>query len=329
MKKILITLLLLASFTTAFAHQVGDTVSSDQECYTLVKELGEGAFGKVFEAKDSKGQQFAIKWYKGKVETSNSLFDLLNDFTREFERGQLFDHPNIIKSYDTFSIASTSDQELEHYLILEFVPGKTVYSTEKRTISFDQSLIASEHLVEGLCHALDLGYLHLDLHLNNLMLDEAADAMIIDLASFFSWEELSDHANKKNSSATKKGLKAPQNTLRKKKLDKFFANNPKLLQVLQETHSLKTKGLPAEKEQIEKAKLLYHPYYFDRMTEAVVHIIAKSDFDKEKKLTMRAEVKKLSWSYKEDSEDGLTTVSSINNVLEELVLIIESYTNQT
>lgn len=320
MKKFLVLLLCFASFATVFSREVGDQVYSNREAYTLIKELGEGAFGKVFEAIDSQGQHFAVKWYKGKVKSNNQLFYLYNDCEREFHRGQLFDHPNIIKAFDLFSTFSPPPKrKLEHFLILEFVPGATVYMTRKGTISFNQALIATEHLVGALRYALDKGYLHLDLHLNNLMFNKTADAMVIDLASFYSWDELVEYVLEKNGMAAKKGL---QHQAKDKKLEAFFALHPHLLQQLQKASTAKPKGIWEEDSEIEEVKLSYHVYYFDRITDAVASIIIKSDLNKEKKIAIKAEIKKLAWGFKEDYEDGNTTVSSINDVLDSLSTVI-------
>lgn len=320
MNKILAILLSFACATTCYAWEAGDQVQSDRECYTLIKELGEGLFGKVFEAKDSKGQSVAIKWYKAKKENMHKFFELYVDFDREFQRGQLFDHPNIIKSIDIFSLLSEETDDFEHFLILEFVQGQTVSATERRSISFNESLVATEHLVEGLLYAFRKGYLHCDLHLNNLMLNKDADAMIIDLASFYSWHELVEYSKTKKMGAAKKGLDIPRAD---KKLEAFFAENPRLLQMLQEIPDKNVKGLQEVNSAIENLKLYYHSYYFEKITEAVVNIITKSDLEKEKKVAIRAEVKKLSWSFKEDYEDDLITLSSIDDAFNELIAIIK------
>ncbi|MEM1283512.1 MAG: protein kinase [Chlamydiota bacterium] len=327
MRKLIFTLLTITTLNATYAHQVGDQIQSENETYTLIKEMGEGAFGKVFEATDSQNHHYAIKCYKAKLETSSKLFDLLNDVEREYHRGQLFDHPNIIKSYDLFSGNLDSEGEQQYYLILDFVAGKTVYTTKKRTISFDQSLLAAEHLVEGLTHALRRGYLHLDLHLNNVMLDDKSDAVIIDLASFFSWNELVKYANKDSNSSKKKAIAVHADLIREKKLDAFFKQHPKILNALKKDTSLLSKSKPENDQRIEDTKLLYHPYYFDKITEAVVSIIGKSTLEKEEKLAIRAEVKKLAWSFKEDSEDGLNTSETIDQAIDELLEILNNTNN--
>jgi serine/threonine protein kinase len=77
------------------------TICSPTECYTITKELGNGAFGRVYAVEDSKGQKFALKTYMIEME---KVFEghIFLDLEREFSRGQMLDHPNIIRSYDFF-----------------------------------------------------------------------------------------------------------------------------------------------------------------------------------------------------------------------------------
>lgn len=326
MKKIILLILLLTYTTTAFAHEKGDIIHSNSESYTIIKQLGEGFFGKVYQATDSAGNNVAIKSFKyefsGDTGTSseNIFMNLLNDTQREYERGQLFDHPHIIKSYDLFTTYKNGDPE--HYLVLEFVSGNTLYHTPKKSLSTDQSTIAAEHLVDGLQHALSMGYIHLDLHRNNIMINDDSDAIIIDLASFFSWQELIGYVKEKSSSLEQKRFGVQNDVIKNQKLEKFFASHTELFEKLQRMDSLQTRQFTTNDVKAEQAKILFTPYYSDLITDAVASIIQKSSLQKDTKLSKMAEIKKLTWSLQEDSEDGLTKTGSLDEFIEELHHII-------
>src|ERR1700722_20375421 len=64
---------------------------SSNECYTVLRLMGEGFFGKVFAVENSANQQFAIKIYK---QYSDDLQHVRETALKEFSRGQLLDHPH-------------------------------------------------------------------------------------------------------------------------------------------------------------------------------------------------------------------------------------------
>jgi serine/threonine protein kinase len=163
---------------------------SSNECYTVLRLMGEGFFGKVFAVENSANQLFAIKIYK---QYSDDLQNVRQTALKEFSRGQLLDHPHIIKSVERFTFNS------EECLVLELVDGKTLFEIPKRSLSFDQSIHAALQFLDAMRYALSMDFVYLDLHENNLMLTNAFNIMVIDLGSLFSFEELSPPIENSNS----------------------------------------------------------------------------------------------------------------------------------
>src|SRR6185295_17656847 len=93
------------------------------------------------------------------------------DAEREFQRGQLLNHPNIIKSFELFLYTSCCD-EVTHNLILELVEGKTLHNSKNKELQLDQSLNATLQLIQALRYALSLGFVNVDLHGGNVMLNQ-------------------------------------------------------------------------------------------------------------------------------------------------------------
>lgn len=174
--------------TVNATYAIGDIIPSPTENYTVIDELGEGMFGKVLAVENSKGQKYAMKTYK----THSDPQLLQHAFTnaeREFVRGQILDCPNIIKSFEFFSHAMT-DGQISKNLILQFVDGKPLFLTKRRVIDQEKAFDAAIHFCDAISYAKSLHFIHLDLHEGNVMLTNLGDAMIIDLASFFSLDEL-------------------------------------------------------------------------------------------------------------------------------------------
>jgi hypothetical protein len=270
--------------------ELGETVCSTYESYTVKKQLGEGFFGKVFQVENSQGQTFAMKWFKTQDIDLNEAMGLLGDAQREYERGQMFSHPNIIKSVELFSDTAGEN----HYLVLEYVDGKTLSWTPRKSLSPHASLTVSTQILNTLQYALEEGYIYLDLHEGNLMIDGQSDLKMIDLAGFFSWKELYDwfYPNQRLESTNQASSK------KAKILNRVFREQPEMERKLR--LSLK-QHITGKYDQLIK---YYIPNYFESLTEMIRHILSKSDLQRNEKVYLYGEVKKIAWGYSEDAADG-------------------------
>ncbi|WP_068470096.1 protein kinase domain-containing protein [Candidatus Protochlamydia phocaeensis] len=333
-----------------------EVIQSPTNSYTILKKLGEGAFGEVFAVENAKGEKFAIKSYKPSFQTSDSkktgsyeeessinAWDLLADAEREFQRGQVLDHPHIIKSIELFTSSSSSNPTT--YLVLQLVEGQTLYNTGKKSLSHQAAVHAALQLSDALRYALSFGLIHLDLHQNNIMLANGADMMVIDLASFFTFEEMfgyvQSQTEKKEEIASikqiKANLKAPSiHPIQAKKMKRFFMNHPQLFNELKERGhdsnpsfnqakfnkmAIVTGRAPhVSSNWLEAARLSFYAHYFNQVTDVCLSIISKSDGSKEDKLNKYAEIKKIAWNYLEDVEDGqsINIEESLDKLLEVL-----------
>jgi serine/threonine protein kinase len=297
-------------FFCLFLHSVAqaDTICSPRECYTVIKKLGEGAYGEVFAVENSQGEPLAIKCYK--IHEDNVLAkNRYTDVEREYSRGRVLDHPNIIKSYDLFSDQGTN------YLVLELVDGKTLHKTRRGDIPRQESLEAAVHFCQAVNYALSLGFFHLDLHEGNAMFSHDSDIKIIDLASFFSLNELFHHVveapEEEASEAAPATSYSDENSTRREKLQAFFLKNPLLFKQLKELSKKKRWQCRADVQSsrdsisLEVSDELHiqniiSAHYFGLFSEFLQKIIEKSDFSREERLTLCLEIKKLAWNYSED-----------------------------
>ena len=98
--------------------------------FEIIKKLGAGAFGEVFQVRYKKnGKIYAIKVYERAKESKNSP----KDYYRE--KAILYDLVkrgcnNVVKLYADF------EDETAKYLVMEFIDGKTLKSMSTKTYNY-------------------------------------------------------------------------------------------------------------------------------------------------------------------------------------------------
>lgn len=302
-------------------YVVGDIIESSTTTYKVISELGEGVFGKVFAVENANGQKFAMKTYKASPEIRIPLY---LDANREFMRGQLLDSPNIIKSFELFP-HTLPDQQISNNLILQLVDGKPIFDTKRATFSKETALQAAIHFCEAIDYARSMNFVHLDLHNGNVMLTTSGDVMIIDLASFFTYDEVFKYVETKTTdlSPTQPAQESPMVQAQKlypleavagnQKLEQFFKMHPRLFARMQEAVRLQ-KRMPMRqmlkssddgKQATTRTHMTpMHSYYFESISNICLSIIEKSNINRDDKINMRVEIKKLVWNFFEDVEEG-------------------------
>jgi len=182
MKKIY--LILCFFLLSAIQLEAVETICSENECYTVIEKLGEGAFGVVYSVEDSQGQKYALKSYRTRNNLPSNVFE---DLAREYQRGQELNHQNIIKSVDMFT--DSSNEEITSNLLLQLVEGKTLFDVAENTLSPLLTFNTISQFCDAIRYALSENLLHFDLHDGNIMMANNHEIMVVDLASFFTLEE--------------------------------------------------------------------------------------------------------------------------------------------
>jgi predicted Ser/Thr protein kinase len=146
--------------------------------YQIVKELGRGAMGVVFQAVDPAiGRTVAIKTIR--------LGDLLNPQERAKLRERLFrearsagilSHPNIVTIYDMQEEGDLT------YIAMEFVDGPTLDAlmSGSEPIQREDVLRILRQSASGLDYAHHKGIVHRDIKPANIMLDQSGQVKITD-----------------------------------------------------------------------------------------------------------------------------------------------------
>lgn len=297
MKKVILFFVVLVSLYGE--ENVPTIIKSPRQNYTVISPLGAGCFGEVYLVADPEGNQFAIKSLRVKMLDGVPFKSLYNDAVREFERGQAMQHPNVVKILDIFT---SPEEDLVTYLLLEWIDGTTLLKTPSKSLAFSQAAGCASHLIETLRYALQKQLYYIDLHGDNLMINKASDITFIDLASFFTFEELTGSYLKESS----------QTSVKEKPLSK---KEMKLL------HFLPPDAPLAQYDAVHNLELFILCTYLDQITEMCIQLIKKSDLDRERKIELYAAIKKNSWAFYEDLEDNVP--ASIENYFDQLLALFK------
>jgi hypothetical protein len=142
--------------------------------FELLREVGRGSFGVVFEAKDRQlGRLVAFKAVKSGRE-SQVMFrqDLLQ---KEAEAVAQLNHPNIVSLHDVGTCESGP------YLIMELLRGETLRARMRRErIPLPEALEVAIEMAWALDHAHAAGVIHRDLKPANVFLCTSGQVKVLD-----------------------------------------------------------------------------------------------------------------------------------------------------
>lgn len=139
--------------------------------YQIVSCLGQGGFGKVFEAWDSKLQRsVAIKRLN-----ADGLLSPATDLLREARMAASLNHPAFVK------IHALEDDENSLAIVMELIKGETL----KQVITNNQpdpaqTIKIIRQIAEAMQQAHELGLTHGDLKPSNIMLEPSGNIRILD-----------------------------------------------------------------------------------------------------------------------------------------------------
>jgi hypothetical protein len=140
--------------------------------YELVREVGRGGFGVVWEARDRDlGRTVAFKALRGRGEAARE-----KRLLAEAEVAARLSHPNIVTVLDV----GRSDQGV--YLVQEYLTGQPL-SRRLETVALPlrEALHIGVELARGLAHAHAHGVVHRDLKPENVQLCEDGQVKLLDL----------------------------------------------------------------------------------------------------------------------------------------------------
>jgi predicted Ser/Thr protein kinase len=146
--------------------------------YEIVRELGKGAMGVVYEGRDpSLGRTVAIKTARQDViEKSGLAKEMMERFLREARAAGVLNHPNIITIYDVGEEAGMA------YIAMEYLVGKDLNDEieEKKHFEPDEAVKYGVQICEALACAHDQGVFHRDVKPANIFIPDKGALKVVD-----------------------------------------------------------------------------------------------------------------------------------------------------
>jgi tetratricopeptide (TPR) repeat protein len=142
--------------------------------FEIVRELGAGAMGTVYEAHDAGGRRVALKVVHPHLVGRKGFRER---FQREAAVGRQIDHPNVIRTYDAGEI------EGQPYISLEFVQGQTLDDLRAEMGRVPETLCRHIGLLaaRGLSAIHDAGIVHRDVKPENVLITPEHEVRLMDL----------------------------------------------------------------------------------------------------------------------------------------------------
>jgi eukaryotic-like serine/threonine-protein kinase len=152
-----------------FADLVGETIGP----YEVLSELGSGAMGTVYLARDVRlGRKIAIKLLPSQFTNDR---DRLRRFQQEARAASALNHPNILTVYEV------EQKEGLHYIATEFVDGVTLRQhMNNQRMSLDELLNAATQVASALQAAHAAGIVHRDIKPENVMIRSDGYIKVLD-----------------------------------------------------------------------------------------------------------------------------------------------------
>jgi serine/threonine-protein kinase len=148
--------------------------------YEILSELGRGAMGVVYKARDPKiNRVVAVKTISLAGQSPEEERDYRERFFREAEAAGRLSHPGIVTIFDVGEEAGTRSP----YIVMEFVGGQSldkVLERDDHQLPLDKALQLTLELAEALDCAHGQGVVHRDLKPANILLTKDGHAKIAD-----------------------------------------------------------------------------------------------------------------------------------------------------
>ena len=144
--------------------------------YELVQELGRGAMGIVYKARDNELEEFVAL----KILPDNMVknAEAVRRFKQEARNARKLAHPNIVRIHDI------GEEAGRKYISMEFVKGtdlkQKIRQTKNRRLALPAVLRYCRQICEAMAYAHSIGIVHRDIKPANIMLTETDQIKVTD-----------------------------------------------------------------------------------------------------------------------------------------------------
>src|SRR5207247_5324932 len=141
--------------------------------YRILRQLGSGGMGVVYEAEDSKlGRRVALKFLTLEMANHAQPIERLH---REARAASALNHPGIC------TIFAIEQHEQEHFIVMELLEGQTLAQMMgHKPIALDQVLGFAIQIVDALESAHAKGIVHRDIKPANIFVSPRGQVKILD-----------------------------------------------------------------------------------------------------------------------------------------------------
>lgn len=144
------------------------------ERYEIIKELGTGGMGHVYQARDRDLDEIvALKVLRAEISADPII---QKRFTREIKVARMITHPNVVKVFDIGKYKGN------RYISMEFIQGTSLDEWLKTHPNTDIRVLLSilAKVIQGVQAAHTQGIMHRDLKPQNVILDRSLNPRVLD-----------------------------------------------------------------------------------------------------------------------------------------------------
>ncbi len=142
--------------------------------YEIIEELGRGGMGRVYRVEDIKlKQEVALKLIKPEIASDKKTIER---FRNELKTARMIAHKNVCRMFDM------GESKESYFITMEFIRGEDLKSLIRKMgkLSAGQAITIAKQVCDGLDEAHRSGVVHRDLKPQNIMIDSAGNARIMD-----------------------------------------------------------------------------------------------------------------------------------------------------
>src|SRR5687767_15097126 len=147
---------------------VGSTVSH----YKILRKLGRGGMGVVYEAEDIQlGRRVAVKFLSEEMQRDGAV---LERFQREARAASALNHPGIC------TVHSIDHHERQHFIVMELLEGQSLAQRIGQPFALPDLLDLAIQIADALESAHSKGIVHRDLKPGNLFINSRGQVKVLD-----------------------------------------------------------------------------------------------------------------------------------------------------